>query len=263
MSLRVTMLGSGTSSGVPMIGCDCPVCTSQDPRNRRTRTSALLRLPDRTGASERERIVVVDTGVDFRRQALDARLDRLDAVLFTHSHADHIFGLDDVRVFNFRQRGAIPCYGSTTTLAALRRCFAYVFEDTQEGGGKPLLDLRPVREAFDLWGHRVVPVPVFHGSMEVFGYRLGSFAYVTDCNALPESSFELLEGVTTLILGALRYRPHPTHFSFQEALEVVERLRPERTFFTHIAHDVDHTAPEVALPEGVAIGFDGLSIDVA
>lgn len=254
MALRVTMLGSGTSTGVPVIGCPCEVCQSEDPRNKRWRTGLKLEVE--------ERIVLVDTPTDLRAQALRFGLPRVDAVLFTHSHADHIFGLDDVRIFNFRQRAAIPCYGSEPTLTNIRRIFAYVFEATQEGGGKPQLDLIPVREPFEVMGLRVVPVPVWHGDTEVFGYRIGRFAYVTDCNLIPETSYRLLDGVEILILDALRYRPHSTHFSVGEAMEAAARIGARRTILTHLAHEVDYGAPKVPLAPGVELGYDGLAFDV-
>jgi phosphoribosyl 1,2-cyclic phosphate phosphodiesterase len=252
--MRVTMLGSGTSTGVPVIGCRCAVCQSDNPKNRRMRPGLKLELANG--------VVLVDTPTDLREQALRFGLPRLDAVLFTHAHADHIFGLDDIRIFNFRQGGAIPCYGSETTLAAIRRTFAYVFETGQEGGGKPQLDLIPIRAPFELLGESIVPVPVWHGEMEVFGYRLGRFAYVTDCNVIPETSFALLDGVEVLILDALRYRPHSTHFSVEEAVEAAGRIGARRTILTHFSHDVDHDAPAVQLPAGVELGYDGLVFEV-
>lgn len=254
MSLRVTMLGSGTSTGVPVIGCPCAVCRSDNPKNKRWRPGLKLETGDR--------VVLVDTPTDLRLQALRFGLPRVDAVLFTHSHADHVFGLDDVRIFNFRQGTAIPCYGSEPTLKNIRRMFAYVFEAGQEGGGKPQLDLITVREPFDLLGLRIVPVPVWHGETEVFGYRIGSFAYVTDCNLIPETSFRLLEGVEILILDALRYRPHSTHFSVEEAMEAAARIGARRTILTHIAHEIDHDAPQVPLRRGVEFGYDGLVLDL-
>ena len=250
MSLRVTMLGSGTSTGIPVIGCTCKVCRSENPKNKRWRPG--LKLETEKG------VILVDTPTDLREQALRFGLPRVDAILFTHSHADHIFGLDDVRIFNFRQRAPIPCYGSEEALRNVRRSFASVFEPGQEGGGKPQLDLLPVREPFPLLGRTFVPVPVWHGSMEVFGYRSGGFAYVTDCNVIPESSFALLAGVEILILDALRHRPHPTHFSVQEAVEVAARIGARRTIFTHMTHEVDHDDP---LPAGVEFGYDGLAFD--
>jgi phosphoribosyl 1,2-cyclic phosphate phosphodiesterase len=254
MRVRVTMVGSGTSTGVPVIGCPCRVCTSTDPRNRRWRPG--LKLEVNGG------IVLVDTPTDLREQALRFGLPRLDAVLFTHAHADHIFGLDDIRIFNFRQHNAIPCYGSAEALQAIRRTFSYVFERTQAGGGKPQLELLEVREPFRLLGREIIPVPVWHGEMEVFGYRLGPFAYVTDCNRIPDESFELLAGVEVLILDALRYRPHSTHFSVGEAIAVAQRIGSSRTIFTHLAHEIDYGDPQVPLPPGVEFGYDGLTFDV-
>lgn len=248
------MLGSGTSSGVPVIGCDCAVCTSTDPRNRRTRAGILLELPAGN--------IVLDTSPDFREQALAVRLRRVDAVLYTHPHADHVFGLDDLRIFNFLQRASIPCFGSAATMERLRQVFAYVFDDSPEGGGKPKLDFRAVREPFPLLRETVTPVPVMHGEMEVFGYRLGRFACVTDVSYIPESSFALLEGLDLLVLSALRYRAHPTHFSLDEAIEAAQRIGAKRTLFTHIAHDVDHARAEAELPPGIEIGHDGLVVEL-
>ena len=248
------MLGSGTSSGVPVIGCDCAVCTSTDPRNRRTRAGILLELPAGN--------IVLDTSPDFREQALTANLRRVDAVLYTHPHADHVFGLDDLRIYNFLQRASIPCFGSAATMERLRQVFAYVFDDSPEGGGKPKLDFRAVREPFQLLGETVTPVPVMHGDMEVFGYRLGRFACVTDVSYIPESSFALLEGLDLLVLSALRYRTHPTHFSFDEAVEAARRIGAKRTLFTHIAHDVDHAQGEAELPPGIGIGHDRLVVEL-
>lgn len=256
--LRLTMLGSGTSTGVPVIGCGCAVCTSPDPRNRRTRPSVAIAFDE---AGE-QRVVLVDTAPELRLQALREGLSRLDAILFTHAHADHVFGLDDVRAFNFRQRAPIPCYGSEPTLAALRRTFAYVFEPTQQGGGKPSLELHPVAGPFELCGRRVVPVPVLHGALEVYGYRIGGLAYVTDCSSIPEASLELLAGVEVLVLGALRYDHHPTHFTVEEALAAAERIGARRTVLTHLSHHVDHAFPRVTLPPGAEFGYDGLHIEL-
>jgi phosphoribosyl 1,2-cyclic phosphate phosphodiesterase len=248
------MLGSGTSTGIPVIGCRCPVCLSEDPRNRRLRPGVRLDLAGGT--------VVVDTSPDFREQALRFGVERVDAVLYTHPHADHLFGLDDLRVFNFRQRAPIPCYGSARTLDRLRQIFSYVFEEGQEGGGKPRLELVPVTGPFELLGEWVEPISVWHGDMEVLGFRVGDFALVTDVNRIPEESLARLAGVRTLILSALRYRPHPTHFSFAEAFAVAARIGAERTYLTHIAHDVDHGALEVELPAGIEIGHDGLVVEL-
>jgi len=237
-----------------VVGCGCAVCTSSDPRNRRLRPGVRIDLPDGT--------IVVDTSPDFREQALRFRIERVDAVLYTHPHADHVFGLDDLRVFNFLQRASIPCYGSETTIARLRQIFSYVFEEGQEGGGKPRLDLEVVAEPFEVLGERVVPVPVWHGTMPVLGYRIGRFALVTDVNRIPAESFPRLEGLDLLILSALRRRPHPTHFSIDEAIEIAARVGAKRTVLTHIAHEVEHGELLRELPAGVEPGHDGLVVEL-
>lgn len=255
MRTRVTVLGCGTSTGVPVIGCTCRVCLSDDPRNRRLRCG--LRL-------EREgRVILIDTPPDLRQQALRFGTRRVDAVIYTHAHADHIFGLDDLRIYNFRQQAPIPCFCSAPTLDRLRQIFSYAFEAGQEGGGKPKIELVEIREPFHLLGLDVIPIPVLHGSTEVFGYRMGEFAYVTDCSHIPETSFARLAGIRTLILGALRYTPHPTHFSISEALAATARIGARRTYLTHLNHDVDYTAPELALPPGTAFAHDGLHFEIA
>lgn len=248
------MLGSGTSTGVPVIGCDCPVCTSDDPRNRRLRTA--LRV-DVDGT-----VLLIDTPPDLRCQALRFGLPRLDAILFTHAHADHVHGLDDVRIFNFRQRETIPCFGAEDTLRRVRQAFAYVFETATEGGGRPRLELIPVIGPFDAAGVPVIPVPVWHGSTAVLGYRIGDLAYVTDVNRIPDESFERLEGLEVLILGALRYRRHSTHYSIGEAIEVAQRIGARRTVLTHLTHEVDHSDLEIPLPAGMELGYDGLLVDL-
>jgi len=248
------MLGSGTSTGIPVVGCRCPVCTSSDPRDRRLRPGLQLELAGGT--------VVVDTSPDFREQALRFGVERVDAVLYTHSHADHVFGLDDLRIFNFRQRAAIPCYGSPKTIRRLRQIFSYVFEEGQEGGGKPKLDLVDVEAPFELLGESVTPIPVWHGEMPVYGWRVGDFAVVTDVNRIPEESFTLLAGVETLVLSALRYTPHSTHYTVAEALDVAARIGARRTLLTHIAHEIEHAKPRVALPPGVEFGYDGCVVEL-
>jgi phosphoribosyl 1,2-cyclic phosphate phosphodiesterase len=252
---RVTFLGTGTSHGVPMIGCRCATCTSSDPRDQRLRPSIYAELAN-GGA------FVVDTAPDFRTQALRFGVLRVDAVLFTHPHADHLLGLDEIRRFNALQRSAIPCYGSPATLAEVRRVFAYAFDPTQEGGGVPQLELRAVTGPFNVAGAEVTPVPVMHGLLPIHGYRVGSFAYLTDCSAIPGDSWPLLDGVRTLVVGALRHRPHPTHFTVGQALGVVARVRPERALLTHIAHDLGHAATSVDLPPGVELAYDGLIVGI-
>ncbi|HVC20539.1 MAG TPA: MBL fold metallo-hydrolase [Vicinamibacterales bacterium] len=254
--LRVRMLGTGTSHGVPMIGCRCAVCRSDDPRDRRWRPSILIETPDGTA-------ILVDTATDLRAQALAFDVTRVDAILFTHSHADHLMGLDEVRRFNVLQRAAIPCYADARTAADIRRTFAYVFEPGPAGGGIPQIDLHEIDGPLVLGGVQVVPVPVLHGARPIYGYRIGPFAYLTDCNAIPDASWALLDGVTDLVLDALRDRPHPTHFTVAEALDVVTRLRPQRTWFTHICHDLPHQATCERLPDGVNLAYDGLTVEMA
>ncbi len=250
---RLTFLGTGTSHGVPMIGCGCDVCRSTDVRDRRLRPSVYLELHDGT-------CVLIDTAPDLRLQALTHRLTRVDAILFTHCHADHVMGLDEVRRFNLLQGTSIPCYGSARTMREIRTTFRYVFEATQQGGGIPKIHLYAIGGRFSLGRQEVVPVPVLHGRQVVLGFRLGTFAYLTDCNAIPDTSWPLLEGLDVLVIDALRHRPHPTHFTVAEALAVVERLKPGRALLTHICHDLPHAATNAALPPGVELAYDGLSL---
>jgi phosphoribosyl 1,2-cyclic phosphate phosphodiesterase len=207
--------------------------------------------------------ILVDTSTDLREQALANEIRRVDAILFTHTHADHVFGLDDVRRYNHMQRSAIPCYADAGTLASLRRMFSYVFEPpAQMGGGIPQLTLAEITGPFSIGGVDIVPVPMFHGAMPVLGYRIGSFAYLTDCNRIPDASWPLLAGVRTLILDALRHRPHSTHFSVSESLDVVARIGAERAYFTHICHDLPHAETNAHLPAGVQLAYDGLVLDI-
>lgn len=191
-------------------------------------------------------------------------LTRVDAILFTHSHADHTMGLDEVRRFNALQKSSIPVYADERTEADLRRVFEYIFSPTTDkAGGIPQIDLRPITGAFDVNGVHVIPVPLLHGSRPILGFRLGHFAYLTDCNGIPESSWPLLNGVEILVLDALRHRPHPTHFTVAEAIGVIERMAPQRAMLTHICHDLPHAATNASLPAGVELAYDGLSFEIA
>ncbi len=252
--MRVTFLGTGTSTGVPVIGCGCRVCTSSDPRNQRLRPSLLLEWG--------EFRILVDSSSDFRQQALRHRIDRLDAVLYTHAHADHVMGLDDLRIYNFRQRADLPVYGSASTLDHLRRTFWYAFEETQEGGGKPRLDLRRIEAPFDLLGEVVVPVRLWHGDLEVTGYRIGNFAYCTDCNRIPPESMRALADLDILVLDALRPTVHPTHLSIPQALAILADLQPRRAYLVHMSHDVEHEETQALLPASVHLAYDGLVLEI-
>lgn len=252
--MRVTFLGTGTSVGVPILTCRCAVCSSGNPKNRRLRQSIWV---ERGPLS-----VVVDPGTDFREQALRAGIARLDAVLLTHPHADHIFGLDDTRVFSFRQKAPIPVYGSPHTLEGVRRTFWYAFADLPEGGGRPRLELRTLGGSLDLGGLRVLPLHGDHGSMPVTVFRFGPFAYATDLKRMPEETVKALQGVHTLAIDALRFEPdHPTHMTVREALETAERVGPRRVFLIHMGHELSHEDLSRSLPSGVEPAWDGLVLD--
>ena len=253
--MRITFLGTGTSHGVPMIGCDCSTCLSTDPRDARLRPSIYVE----TAAAR----ILVDAGPDLRAQALRHRIARVDAILFTHGHADHILGMDDVRRFNALMSGPMPCYGDAATLEDIRRMFSYVFDPAApKGGGLPQLNLRPIDGPLRIAGLDVTPVPIHHGARPILGFRMGAFAYLTDCNRIPDGSWALLEGLDVLVLDALRVRPHPTHFSVDEAVAAAERIGAARTFFTHMCHDLPHASTDARLPAGMALAYDGLVLDL-
>ncbi len=252
-----------------MIGCRCDVCLSTDPRDKRLRPSVFITLDDGTA-------ILIDTSADFRAQALTHDITHIDAVLFTHSHADHVFGLDELRRYNVLQRDAIPLYADERTLADLRRIFDYAFKQS-EGGHEYVPRLRPfliggpfcvrgaMRRATASAGDAsasvtVVPVPILHGVRTILGYRLGSFAYLTDCSGIPETSYALLAGVELLVIGALRDRPHPSHFTVAEAIDAATRIGASRVYFTHMNHDLGHVATCARLPAGIQLAYDGLVV---
>lgn len=253
---RVTILGSGTSHGVPVIGCDCAVCRSDDPRDRRLRPSIFI---DVDGGPR----ILVDTSPDLRQQALTYRLPRVDAILYTHSHADHILGMDDVRSYNRLQNGVIPAYANAEAWEVIYKTFYYVFDGLPRlGGGIPMIEPHEVTGPFLVGSVRIVPVPLWHGRMPILGFRSGGFAYLTDCNRIPDESWPLLGGLDTLVLDALRDAPHDTHFTVAEALDVIACLAPRRAYLTHMTHDLGHAATSARLPAGVELAYDGLVLDV-
>jgi phosphoribosyl 1,2-cyclic phosphate phosphodiesterase len=256
MKARVTILGSGTSHGVPMIGCSCAVCRSSDPKDRRTRPSIFIAVDG--GPS-----ILVDTSTDLREQALAHRIMQVDAILFTHSHADHIMGLDDSRRFSQMAKQKIPCYADAETIASLRKTFYYAFDPaTEPGGGLPQIELRTIDGPFAIGGVTIQPIPLLHGSRPILGFRVGDFAYLTDTNHIPDAAWPLLAGVRTVILDALRHRPHPTHFTVAEALAAIDRMQTERAYLTHICHDLPHAATNASLPAGVELAYDGLALTI-
>lgn len=255
--LTVTFLGTGTSTGVPVVGCRCAVCSSGKPRNQRLRQSVKIE----TGGKH----FLIDTTPDLRLQLLRDPIPRLDFILFTHSHSDHLMGLDDIRPFNFFFRTTITAYANAMTAKAIRRAFGYIWDtSSQIGGGKPQLELVEVDAPFEHEGIRITPLPVAHGDWTILGFRIGDFAYITDTNGIPDETLKLLAGVRILALDGLRLGPpHPTHFVMHEAIEVAQRIAPETTYLIHLSHDIDHETVERTLPPGFHLAYDGLSFEVA
>ena len=257
----LTFLGTGTSMGVPTLGCDCAVCTSSDPHDRRLRPSVLLRWHE----NARERVVVIDTGPDFREQTLRAGLKRVDAVLYTHGHADHILGLDDLRPLSFvvaREGGDIPLYASEETAEVLLRIYDYTLAPDATYINRARVHLEPLNERTMIHGVEFLRVPVEHGRMQIAGFRFGRTAYMTDVSAIPESSFALLQGLDCVILSALRHKPHPTHATLEQAVAWAERIGAKQTWFTHIAHDLAHAETNRALPTDMQLAYDGQAVSI-
>jgi phosphoribosyl 1,2-cyclic phosphate phosphodiesterase len=265
MEALLTFLGTGTSMGVPTLGCECAVCQSADPRDRRMRPSGLVRWHEEGRAGGRERVVVIDTGPDFREQALRAGLRRVDAVFYTHSHADHILGLDDLRPLSFlvaHEGGQLPLFVTPETRKVLERIFDYTFAPDATYPNRARVQLEDLNGGAEVHGVRFTPVPVLHGTMQITGYRFGNTAYLTDVSEIPETSFPLLEGVECMVLSALRHKPHPTHASVEQAVAWAQRIGARQTWFTHIAHDLGHEETNRALPTGMRLAYDGLSVPI-
>ena len=257
--MKLTFLGTGTSVGVPMIGCACETCSSNDARDKRLRTGLMIEHEGKT--------VVVDISTDFRQQALRAGLTKLDALLITHCHADHVFGLDDIRPINFTH-GAINTYASDSTWSQIRRVFYYIFEAKHVGGGLPQITAHTILnyESFDVCGLRVTPLPVIHGKGEVTAFRFSNgqadFAFVTDCNEISAQSLEHLKGLDLLILDALRFKPHPTHLHLEQSLAYIAQVQPRRTLLTHMSHDIKHSEASRSLPSNVELAYDELEVEL-
>lgn len=254
MKATLTVLGSGTSMGVPTIGCDCAVCRSADPHDKRTRPSVLVEYDGHA--------VLIDTTPDFREQAIREKIHRLDAVLYTHTHADHILGMDDLRPISFLHKpGKLPLYAHPKAIEFLRNMFRYIFDANYKFGGLPLLELKPLEDPVNLFGAEFEPITVIHGESEIYGFRFGSAAYLTDHSDVPEASLEKLRGLDILFLDALRHKPHPTHSTVENSLRIVERVKPRRAFFTHICHELPHEETNAMLPENVRLSYDGMKLE--
>ena len=252
--MKITFLGTGTSQGVPIINCACHVCTSSDPRNKRFRTSISIQS-DRTS-------ILIDTTPDLRQQLLRNPLERLDAVLFTHSHADHIYGIDDLRRFNQLQRERLPVYGNTETINRLITIFDYAFGNGELRPGLPNLQANKVESPFSINNHKIIPIKLIHGNQDILGFRIDNIAYCTDVSHIPVESYDLLKDLDVLILDALRETPHPTHFSVDQALEESEKINAANTYFIHMSHKIDHEQRSQSLPENVEFAYDGLTLEL-
>jgi phosphoribosyl 1,2-cyclic phosphate phosphodiesterase len=254
MKATLTVLGSGTSMGVPTIGCGCAVCRSTDPRDRRTRPSVLIEYEGRA--------ILIDTTPDFRQQAIREDIRRLDAVLYTHTHADHLLGIDDLRPISFLHKpGKLPLYAHPTAAEFIRNMFRYIFDANYKFGGLPQVELKPLNGKLELFGATFEPITLIHGDAQIYGFRFGSAAYLTDHSEIPEDSMSRLLNLDVLFLDALRYKPHPTHSTVEHSLRTVERLKPKRAFFTHICHDLPHEKTNAGLPDNVKLSYDGMKLD--
>ena len=257
--MEMIFLGTGTSHGIPMIGCDCAVCKSDDPRDRRHRCSVAIRCAD--GPDDPGRTLLIDTPPELRVSAIAHDVRRVDAVLVTHAHADHVLGMDDLRRYNSILGRTISCYGNAEAIDTLRTIFRYT-ERPYGHPDLPSLSFNVMAGPTVICGRLVIPVPLLHGRREILGFRIGPLAYCTDCSAIPEASYPLLEGLDLLVLGAVRHRPHPTHFNFTQALAAIERIERRRALLTHIAHDTGHAHLDDELPASVAPAHDGLRVQV-
>ncbi len=254
--MKVTILGTGTSQGVPVIGCQCETCRSSNPRDKRLRTSAYINV---NGLK-----LLIDTSIDFRQQMLKNKIDDLDAVLYTHHHVDHINGMDDLRQITQKHDKFIKLFGNKTTIDELKITFRYVFDkELIMHHAVPLVNFNYIdNNNFKLAGVEIIPVECLHGNLKIFGYRINNFAYLTDCSSIPDIELKKLEGLEVLIINALRIRPHPTHFNLQQAIEISKILKPKKTYFTHLTHDIMHDKINATLPKGIELAYDGIEFNL-
>ncbi|MBE9531436.1 MAG: MBL fold metallo-hydrolase [Proteobacteria bacterium] len=256
--MKVRILGCGTSTGVPVIGCTCSTCLSTHPGNKRTRSSIALELSEKT--------ILIDTSTDLRAQALKSKLTQVNAVLYTHYHADHLHGIDDLRSYNrIQDEETIPCYGDKSTIDRIRHSFEYIFATSgskNKGGWKPNLSTSVIDGPFTLFNKEIIPIKIEHGPGTILGYRVDDFAYLTDCSGIPQESLELLKGTKVVIIGALRQRPHPSHFSIDQAIEASKKIGAERTILTHLGHAVDYEKVSPTLPAGVELAMDSMLVEL-
>lgn len=251
--MKIQFLGTGTSHGVPMIGCTCAVCASENPYNKRLRTSVIVEV--------KEKKILIDTSIDLRQQALLHRIHHVDAVLFTHHHVDHIFGLDETRSFNRLQKKRLPCYAGAYTIEQMKKVFSYIFEYPDIPGGIPMIDFIQVDKPFTIEDVQIIPITVMHGKLPIYAYRIGDFIYATDCSGIPEASWDYFHNAEVLVLDCLRYRPHPTHFNVEQAVEAARKIGAKQTYFTHISHELDHDTVNATLPENIKLAYDGMIVE--
>jgi len=252
--MKVIILGCATSTGVPIMGCHCPVCTSDNPKNKRTRCSLFIQANGKN--------ILIDTSTDLRFQALKHNITKLDAVLYTHSHADHTHGIDELRTFNFVNNMVIPCFANRRTITNLKNNFGYIFDGVYSAGGKPKIELNVVENAFDFDGINIIPVEINHAEWMILGYRIGNVAYLTDCSGIPDESLEKLRDLELLIISALRYREHPAHFNVEQAVDMAKKINPKLAVFTHMGHEVDYDTLLSELPNNIVPAYDGMEVEL-
>ncbi|AZO95393.1 MBL fold metallo-hydrolase [Halocella sp. SP3-1] len=252
--MKITFLGTGTSHGVPLIGCNCDICLSDDPKNKRNRSSVYIQFDDLN--------LLIDTPPELRLGLLKNNISQVDAVLYTHPHADHLMGFDDIRALNMINNKTMPCYGNNYTIKEIKTVFPYINHNIQQGGGIPDVRLITINSNFLIKDKEVYPLPVKHGKLDIYGYRIENMAYITDCSFIPEATFKQLKGIDLIILGALRYRPHSTHMNIEQAIKTIKKLNVSRAYLTHLSHEIEHNKVSRELPENIFLAYDGLIVEV-